>query len=159
MIHRTIIGLILCVMSMIAAVGCSSGQDKWTAMRPPVFKTQGVVRMDGQPLPGATVIFSTTTGNYSGTALTDSAGRYQMTTFEDFDGVTEGEFQVSVEKNDWIEIGPETGDPEGGTYRRPLKKVPLTPAKYRDFEKSELTAIVTPAGPNQFDFDIQSDAK
>ncbi|UUO04682.1 carboxypeptidase-like regulatory domain-containing protein [Blastopirellula sp. J2-11] len=159
MFHRTI-GFILCITWLVAAAGCTKHEDKWTAMRPQVFKTQGVIRMDGQPLPGATVVFESSTGNHSGTAVTDDSGKYQLTTFEDFDGVTAGEFLISIEKNDWIEVGPETGEAvDGGTYRRPLEKVPLTPAKYRDFEKSELTAIVTPDGPNRFDFDIQSDAK
>ncbi|UUO04680.1 carboxypeptidase-like regulatory domain-containing protein [Blastopirellula sp. J2-11] len=159
MFHRTI-GFVLCITWLVAAAGCSSGQDKWEKMRPQVFKTQGVVRMDGQPLPGAIVAFSSIEGNYSGTAVTDDSGKYQLTTFEDYDGVIAGEFQVSVEKNDWVEYGPEKGtDSTGGAYRRPIKKVPLTPAKYRDFEKSELTATVTPEGPNTFDFDIQSDAK
>ncbi|MBA2114161.1 carboxypeptidase-like regulatory domain-containing protein [Bremerella alba] len=150
---------LLCLSWVIAMAGCYSSQDKWTAMRPKVYKTNGVVRMDGKPLPEAIVVFSPVGGKVSGTAITDEAGHYQMTTFEDHDGVTEGEFQVSVEKIDWIPVGPEKAESaDGGNYRRPLKEVRQTPKVYSQLEKSGLTAMVSPDGPNTFDFDLDSKA-
>ncbi|MFI4876013.1 MAG: hypothetical protein ACIALR_11765 [Blastopirellula sp. JB062] len=145
---------------MIAFAGCSTGEDKWTAMRPPVYKTHGVVREDGQPLSDAIVIFSAQDGDYSGTASTNESGEYQMTTFEDYDGVIEGEFLVSIEKNDWIPYGPEPSESvDGLRSSRPLKKVRLTAKKYADFEKSGFSVVVSPEGPNTFDFDLESDPK
>lgn len=157
--RSTILSILFCATSILLTIGCSSREDKWTKMRPEVYPTQGTVRMDGQPLEEAIVVFSSLDGNHSGTGVTDAAGKYRLTTFEDFDGATEGEFQVTVEKNDWIEIAASGPDAGPGGSGGPVKKVPLTPAKYRDFEKSGFTATVTPDGANTFDFDLDSKAK
>jgi len=81
-----------------------------------------------------------------------------MTTFKDFDGAIEDEFQVSVEKIEWVPTRPRSNQPaaDGGIDLPPLKQVRYTPGKYADFEKSGLNAIVTATGPNTFEFELTS---
>ncbi len=140
--------------------GCSR-EDKWVKNRPKVYATSGVVRQDGRPLADAIVTFQPKEGVYGGTASTDAEGRYQLTTFKDFDGVTAGEFSVAIEKIDWIPIesAEKTPPADGGVYLPPLKKVPRTAARYADSSKSGLTAVVTAEGPNVFDYELDSKAR
>ncbi|WP_437221922.1 carboxypeptidase-like regulatory domain-containing protein [Planctomicrobium sp. SH661] len=157
-IRRFKVLLILCLATVLPA-GCSR-QDRWEKNRPKVYKSGGIVRMDGQPLEKAVVTFNPVQGEFGGTAVTDASGKFQLTTFKDFDGVTEGEFQVAVEKIDWVPIGE--GKPATATAPKeypPLQKVPMTPAVYADFSKSGFTATITPKGQNQFEFNLDSKAK
>ena len=148
---------LLCLIVGTGLTGCYSSQDKWEAMRPPVYEVHGTVRLDGTPLPQAVVVFQPEEGKYSATGLTDESGEFQLTTFKDQDGAVEGTFQVSVDKVEYIPTGPEKGvSTDGGTYLPPLKQVRVTPKKYSDFEKSGFVATVTADGPNSFEFDLDS---
>jgi len=148
----------LCVVTLAASlVGCYSSKDKWEAMRPPVYKVSGTVRMDGEPLPQAVVVFKPEEGTYSATGLSDASGKFFLTTFDDRDGAIEGTFQVTVDRVDYIPIGPEKGtSSDGGTYLPPLKEVRVTPKKYADFEKSGFAATVLKDESNSFEFDLTS---
>ena len=48
----------LALLSLVAVVGCG-GDDEWSAKRPKVYKTTGVVTMDGKPVDDAQVVDST----------------------------------------------------------------------------------------------------
>lgn len=152
-----ILQAVFCLVIGIGLSGCYSSKDKWEAMRPPVYHVSGTVRLDGNPVSQAVIVFQPEEGQYSATGLSDESGRFRLTTFKDEDGAIEGAFQVSVDKVDHIPIGPEKGvSSDGGTYLPPLKQVRVTPKKYSDFEKSGFVATVTPDGPNSFEFDLQS---
>ncbi|WP_437225575.1 carboxypeptidase-like regulatory domain-containing protein [Planctomicrobium sp. SH661] len=149
--------LMLIVSITVLQSGCSR-QDKWEKRRPKVYKAAGVVRQGGSPLSDAIINFHPVEGEYGGTAVTGSDGKYQLTTFKEHDGVVPGEYKVTVEKNDWIPIGPKPSGPppDGGVVQlQPLKKVPRTAPQYADMEKSGFTVLVTPDGPNQFSFDLE----
>ncbi|MEW4564473.1 hypothetical protein AB1K70_18175 [Bremerella sp. JC770] len=148
----------LCAVTWAVGLsGCYSSKDKWEAMRPPVYQVSGMVRMDGEPLSNAVVVFKPEEGTYSATGLSDASGQFYLTTFDDRDGAIEGTFQVSVDRVDYIPIGPEKGtSTDGGTYLPPLKQVRVTPKKYSDFEKSGFAATVMKDESNSFEFDLTS---
>ncbi|QDT64499.1 hypothetical protein V22_17330 [Calycomorphotria hydatis] len=148
-------------MLSIFITGCWSSEDQWTKNRPPVYKTSGVVLMDGEPLTEAIVVFKPENGENWGTGLTDAGGNFRLTTFEDFDGVIADNFTVTIEKSEWVPVQAQTVDPTGGLDPEPggngqVKKNLLSPKKYTDFETSGFTAVVTPDGPNQFEFLLDS---
>ena len=109
---------------------------------PEVGRVNGVVTLDGQPLPEATVMFQPTNGRAS-IATTDSAGRYSLIYLDGVPGALLGAHTVVIR----TEIPGEDGQP-------PIAKEKL-PKKYH--EQTELTAEVKP-GSNRFDFEFKSQA-
>jgi hypothetical protein len=107
---------------------------------PEVGRVSGVVTLDGQPLPEATVMFQPTEGRAS-IATTDSAGKYSLTYLDGVPGAKLGAHKVIIR----TEIPGEDGQP-------PIAKEKL-PKKYH--EQTELTAEVKP-GTNTFDFPLTS---
>ncbi|HEY1188342.1 MAG TPA: metallophosphoesterase [Gemmata sp.] len=68
------------------------------------FPVSGKLKLDGKPLPGATVAFHSfnkTTEKYAYVCdgLTDASGRFVVTTYAKFDGAPAGEFVVTVSKS------------------------------------------------------------
>ncbi len=66
--------------------------------RPGLAPASGIVRLDGEPVEGASVTFVPVTGGRPGSGTTDSAGRYSIKTYEDAPGGIVGEHKVSVTK-------------------------------------------------------------
>ena len=125
------------VMAMLACLaGCGKPEH------PEVGRVSGVVTLDGQPLPEATVMFQPTNGRAS-IATTDSAGKYSLIYLDGVPGAKLGEHKVIIR----TEIPGEDGQP-------PIAKEKL-PKKYH--EQTELTAEVKP-GSNTFDFPLTSQA-
>ncbi|HMC89367.1 MAG TPA: carboxypeptidase-like regulatory domain-containing protein [Gemmataceae bacterium] len=63
--------------------------------------------LDGQPLPGATVLFMPEDGSgRAATGLTDSEGNFLLTTYKDNDGAVSGNYRVLVSKSEAIEPPP-----------------------------------------------------
>ena len=138
-------------------VGCSG--KEW----PPTNKTTGTVTLDGQPLEGATVSFFPK-GDFSpANGKTDSAGRFEMTTFNSNDGAMTGSFDVTVAQYPEVQI--ET-TPEGKPWTEDMESdAPAEldmgdgnslPEKYADREKPVFTATVVDSDSNEFNFELSS---
>jgi hypothetical protein len=128
--------LVLGACNLVLLAGCGGPEH------PEVGRVSGVVTLDGQPLPEATVMFQPTEGRAS-IATTDSAGKYSLTYLDGVPGAKLGSHTVIMR----TEIPGEDGQP-------PIAKEKL-PKKYH--EQSELTAEVKP-GSNTFNFDLQTQA-
>jgi hypothetical protein len=122
------------VLGACLSVGCGG------PAHPDVGRVTGVVTLDGQPLPDATVMFQPTSGRAS-VATTDSAGKYTLLYIDGVPGALLGSHKVNIR----TEIPGEDGQP-------PIAKEKL-PKKYHD--QTELTAEVKP-GSNTINFDLQS---
>lgn len=117
--------------SLLLTMGCSGAAKGFPDLAP----VTGVVKLDGQPLANASVIFIPAKGAPSG-AITNADGRYELRYRNGDPGAAMGEHRVQI-----------STDLEG-TMARDAEKVPR---KYNT--QSELTANVT-AGANQVDFDL-----
>ena len=124
----------LVIVTLACLAGCGG------PAHPEVGRVSGVVTLDGQPLPAATVMFQPTSGRAS-IATTDSAGKYSLTYLDGVPGALLGAHTVIIR----TEIPGEDGQP-------PIAKEKL-PKKYHD--RTELTAEVKP-GSNTFKFDLTS---
>jgi hypothetical protein len=105
--------------------------------------------LDGQPVAEATIAFSPTGGGdmRTATAITDAQGKFTMGTLSPGDGVTPGDFIVTVSKYEAYGPQPVTIKDEYGedyTPARPTKNV--LPAKYESAAKSELKYTIPPKG-------------
>ncbi len=143
--------VILVTMALCMCLTGCGRSDRWVAGRPPVYPASGTVMMNGQPLEGATVIFSPeeTAAGKPGFAVTDSYGHFQAETFEPKDGLTSGFHKVAIEKTIMVDkqgnLVREIREPGDAIEKREV------PRQYSDFEKSGFRVEVKADGKNQFE--------
>jgi hypothetical protein len=120
--------------------GCSSSDG------PQLAPVEGVVTLDGQPLPAASILFQPDAGGRPATGLSDDQGRFTMQTFEAGDGAHVGMNKVSVAKQ--AVTAPKRKLEEGEF--EDVKFV--TPVKYASPNTSGLSVDVQPdMGPIKLD--------
>ena len=116
--------LVACLLS-----GCDDG-------RPEIAPVTGAVTLDGAPLPGATVVFTPRDpGLKPSRAVTNDAGRYELTYLRDIKGAVVGTHEVRI------------------TTRTEHKPVERLPARYHS--DTEIEAEVSPDG-GEINFDLKS---
>ena len=124
------------ILMLVCVAGCGG------PAHPDVGRVNGVVTLDGQPLPEANVMFQPTNGRAS-IATTDKAGKYSLLYLDGVPGALLGAHKVIIR----TEIPGEDGQP-------PIAKEKLH-KKYHD--QTELTAEVK-RGSNTFNFELKSQA-
>ena len=140
-------------VSAIALAGCSGPQVD--PNRPKVVPASGVVYYQGQPVAGAEVTFNNATAKSTGSAKTDAAGRFVLSTFGKNDGVVPGPQIVAIQRVEVIDKTPPGVDVSAGGKAVPPEIHWIIPQKYSDPSKSGLTADVSESGPNDFKFDLK----
>src|SRR5215475_13197743 len=84
----------------IVLTGCSSG-------RPKTYRVTGTVTMQGKPVAGAAITFVPTSNEgEAASAITDSEGKYALTTWQAGDGARPGEYRVKVSKQEQTAVDP-----------------------------------------------------
>jgi hypothetical protein len=140
-------------VSAMVLVGCSGAAVD--PNRPKVVPVSGVVSYQGQPIEGAVVTFNNQAANTTGSAKTDSAGRFVLSTFGKNDGAVPGPQMVAIQRVEVIDKTPLGVDVSAGGKALPPEIRWLIPQKYSDPTKSGLTAEVSASGPNDFKFDLK----
>lgn len=123
------------LLSFMLLLGCGSNNEGVT----------GTITLDGQPLADAEVVFTPEEGGRPATAMTDSAGKYDLVYTINEKGAPAGKYIVRIRasKTKTGEDGRDVNTPE------------VVPPKYN--QKSELMVEVKDGGANQFDFAIESE--
>lgn len=138
--------------------GCNGGG---ASSGPPVYPVTGVVKVKGQPVIGADIVFSLKDGTGSSFGRTDTTGRYELTTRKSGDGAPPGDYLVSLAKTD--DAAPATNfipqdDPNYNPFagKNPTRAPPKSsiPSQYADIKTSGLTARVNAEKQNTIDFDL-----
>lgn len=138
----------------LVLVGCSSRPSAdYSKLR--LVQARGTVRLDGNPLPNAVVIFEDVADATEAVGLTDAAGRYVLQIDSRKKGVTVGKKLVRIStatRIPGLNVGfdGEAGD-EGGEGAPPVKIRELVPDRYN--QNSELFVEVTPQR-EVYDFDL-----
>ncbi len=124
------------MVASLAALLAGCG-DKSDPLRSASFyPVKGKVTLpDGKPLAGAKVVFE---GPATDSAITETDGTFTIKNQKN--GLPEGDYKVRLE----------VVEPKGTGKRA----APPFPGKYLDVDTSDLTAKVTSAGPNDFDFKL-----
>ena len=116
---------------------------------------EGRVTLDGSPVAGASVTFVPSAGGRPGGAITDESGRFVIWEAGMKQGLTQGNYKVSVFKVIWKAVKtvplPEPGPPPGHgsprTVEQPLGEREIeryvVPQRYADPDTSGLTVAVT----------------
>ena len=156
---RTILSTVCYLTSILFLIGCG-GADM--AGRPVRVPAGGVVMMNGQPVSGATVVFSPVSHQNGASAMTDQEGRFQLRTFDPDDGAVPGLYKVTIRK---VEMLPGTpvrsgeggsggeGGEEEDEVPAPIEKF-ITPEKYSRASTTDLEADVEESGTNEFTFEL-----
>ncbi|QDU28239.1 hypothetical protein ETAA8_33390 [Anatilimnocola aggregata] len=115
-----------CLLAILFLAGCGDTGPK-------TYKIPGkLVYEDGTPVPAASVVFQTTLDGQviPARGVSTPEGQFELTTFNDGDGVVAGEHDVAISP---------VPAPEGA---KPVQ--PPVPSKYGDFANSGLRTSVTP---------------
>jgi hypothetical protein len=126
-------------LALLMLSGCASEDDG----RMQVYPVSGTVKVGGQPVEGAEVVFYGATPGLRGKGTippegeTDANGVFRLTSYEPNDGAPAGQFKVTVR---WPEPIPADADQEMYQPKDRLK------GKYSDPETSGLTVEVPEGG-------------
>ncbi len=146
-------GCLILVLTNAAWLGCGhKGGLEGT------IAASGTVTYNGQPVAGATVVFSPVGPGRAASGLTDGDGRFKLQTLSADDGILPGKYQVAISKteiqNPLTEAETQAyiaqhGEPPQVTVKEAL------PAKYKSGLTSTLSADVTAGEKNEFTFNLQ----
>jgi len=147
--------LTVVLLVLVSGLGCSQSDSD----RPATHPVTGTVTYKGELVDGATVAFQSVDGTQGAMGVTDSDGKYTLTTFQSGDGAVPGEYRVKIFKHELqgggAAAGGEDGPPSVAVPDQPVAKPKdLLPAKYANVTKSGLTATVGEEG-NEFDFSLE----
>lgn len=121
-----------CSLLLIAFIIISVGCDRGLQLGP----AEGTVTLDGQPMEGASVIFTHVEGGPAATGSTDAQGRFKLRSVNR-EGAKVGEHKVTITKKETLNLGP-----FGPTSPEGIKIIWHVPEKYSKAETSGLTATV-----------------
>ena len=137
--------------SLIIASGCGGADSKLDRKRPPTYRVNGKVLLNGQPVADAGVVFrsSGSAETLAAYGRTDSGGEFTLTTFESGDGAIAGQHMMTVTKS--VVEGEDRSyfdekSPNYGKTPPPTKTKFLVPEKYSKFETSGLSTTVKDSG-------------
>jgi len=126
---------LFCLSLAVLVAGCSSGSNENPAW-PKRYRASGTVTYAGKPIEGADIVFLSADGKSTGTGKTDSAGRFQLSTYTDKDGVVVGSHKVTVRRCDVVDPTPKDVDLSAGGVALPPKITWIVPEKYSIAGKS-----------------------
>jgi carboxypeptidase family protein len=142
----------------IVLTGCSNSS------RPPTYPVTGTVTLQGKPVAGAAVTFVPTGEGEAASAITDSEGKYALTTWQAGDGARPGEYRVKVSKQEQQTVNPAkmvknlSIEEEQKIYVESKKPAPpsrsLIPGKFENEQTSGLIHKVEEK-PTTFDIKIE----
>lgn len=135
--------LIFLFLLAASCLGCNSGSSDI----PDLGSVSGLVTLNGEPLPFATVTFWPISGGRTSFGVSNEAGHYELTYQGDLQGAKIGPCRVFVTTQSEDIYDDETGE----TLIRASQKE-LVPQKYND--NSELKFVVE-AGPNIANFELE----
>jgi hypothetical protein len=153
---KIVVALTLVSVSLVLA-GCGGPS------RPEMSPVSGTVLFQGKPLAGAEVVFRNDAAPRFASGTTDAQGKFRLTTYENFDGATIGEYKVTVTKSQINEAMTGNVDEPSANYGAAMAAAASgkietkneVPSKYATAETSDLTAKVTKEGPNEFQFKLE----
>jgi hypothetical protein len=139
-------GLVLVFMAASVLTGCSKSGT---------VRVEGIVTLDNQPVPEATVLFIPEGGTgQPAHGMTDENGKFQLTTFKENDGALPGAYKVTVTKS---VPPPQPPEAEPGDSRSILAH--FKAIKEQKKEKSPLPAIYASEKTTPFRYTVPVEDK
>jgi hypothetical protein len=153
--YCTFLFVFVLIGSILITCGCGS-KAKLDGLAP----AQGIVTLDNVPVTGASVSFSPVSGSGTMRAAagqTNEQGQFVMTTLSPQDGVTPGEFIVTVVKYEKYGTPPaKKVDESGEDITPPHPEKNVLPPKYESRESSDIKVTVPAAGDKNIKIELKS---
>lgn len=139
---------------LLAVSGCSSSG---------LVTVTGEVRLDGEPVDSAAVMFFPKGTGRPAWAHTDDTGAFELTTYRNNDGAALGDYNVSVTKivEETVKVNRRIDSAEAeirselqGSGRR--REVWLVPQRYSNPKESGLAYVVEAGGENHMVIELTS---
>ena len=153
-----------CCLGLALLIGCSGGGDEWTEKLPETVPASGVVLLDGQPVEGASIVFSPEPpGEHAASALSGPDGEFELNAFPSKVGAVPGSYQVGISKT--VRGAPvEQPDPESfGEDAQHAAEAPAPtlwhnalPAQYANPVSSGLKQQVPKEGTSSLRIELKS---
>jgi hypothetical protein len=124
---------------------CGCGPD--LSHLPATVPAEGIVKVDGSPVEGATVTFISETTSYHAT------GKFSLNAFTEKKGAVPGKYKVEINKT--VISGKSAENSEGGDGATTSVTYGL-PKKYASIGSSGLTGEVPEKGTTELSFDLSS---
>ena len=138
--------LLLVFITAAVITGCSKSG---------LVRVEGIVVLDNQPVPEATVLFIPEGGTgQPAQGMTDENGKFQLTTFKENDGALPGAYKVTVTKS---VAPPQPPEAEPGDSRSIVAH--FKAIKEHKQEKSPLPAIYADVKSTPFHYTVPVDGK
>jgi hypothetical protein len=141
----------VCLVLFLSA-GCGGPAADYSQLN--LVNASGTVTLDGQPLPGAVVMFEAPDGQFA-YGMTDAGGGYSLQLDSEKKGVVAGEKTVRISTTKKI-LGlnaSEGGESDPATAKKEAASGEKVPEKYN--KASELKLTVSP-DQTVYDFDLTS---
>jgi hypothetical protein len=141
--------IVLFFITLFLNSGCHRSGLSWLVV------CKGKVTLDTVPLEGATVTLIPNVENSTGEnkqrnafGITDSAGRFTMTTLKENDGVYSGQYWIIITKYEQSGEFVKTGEIDLETGKDVMFEKPVNrlPAIYENYHKSQLRVTVPDSG-------------
>jgi hypothetical protein len=137
------VALVSGLLAVALAAGCGGG-------KPGPVPVKGVLKVDGQPVAGAVVVFQPRDpGGKEAYGTTDASGAFKMTTDSPGDGALPGQYKVVIQPP--AEGGATPFDDPNRPARPKAAGGPKVPEKFTRPDQSPLTQDVPPNGDMAYD--------
>jgi len=122
-----------------------------------IVPVSGEVIYGGKPVQEAKVMFLSPESPRTASSLTDSQGRFDLTTFSKGDGAAIGEHKVAISSFTDEAVAKLSNAQQAALGRgEKIAGLPTNlPARYSSFDKSGLVASVKADGQNHFRFELK----
>lgn len=132
----------LCAAVCGLGLGCG-GESK--PVTPGLVSVTGTVTLNGKPLSGGNIMFAPTKSEIkrSPNSVIDAEGKYDLAWSQDEMGALPGTYKVIVIYKEGV-VSEENPSPKS-----------LIPTKYGNVATTDLSAVVTADGENNFPFDLK----
>ena len=145
------------VVMVLALGACVSGCEPLAdSGRPKTYPVSGTVTMNGSPVANAILSFQLADGSGSAAGVTDSQGRYELTTFAPGDGAVPGQYGVAITQFEKppASTGVPDDHPDYNPNLPPFVAKNLLPERYAAPDSSGLTATITEGRNEGVNFEL-----
>lgn len=143
-------------LPLVAVLCLGPGCSQSTSL-PSRVPVTGTVLYNGNPVSGATVVFEGDSVARPGVGVTDSAGKFRLSSYTEGDGVPPGRYRVAITKFEAPPPSQEDTSMEAAAARSPQPaSAPksLLPKRYADAATSGFEETVAEGNANDFRFEL-----